>query len=146
MLKARLRNFRLALLCGALALALLAVGIPDYQDPARAVKHLSTVKAAGSFQAPPVTIFRDDFEADRGWIPNPNATDTAAGQWRRDVSGPTSLGGVPLRIGNANIGNHALLMGRSGVSYSRSNEEIGRASCRERGEIMVMAEAMKRNE
>src|SRR5512145_1886709 len=94
MLKARSRKFRLALPCGTLALVILAMSIPGYKDPARAVKHLSPVKAVGLFQAPVITIFRDDFETDRGWIPNPNATDTAAGAWRRDVSGAASSGGV----------------------------------------------------
>src|SRR5262245_49096496 len=113
MLKARSRKFRLALLFGTLALTLLAMSIPDYQDPARAVKHLSTVKAVGPFQTPVVTIFRDDFETDRGWVPSPNSTDTA-GAWRRDVSGLTSLGGVSLQMANASAGNNALVMGGFG--------------------------------
>ena len=82
MLKARSRKFRLALLCGTLVIALLAMSIPNYQYLAHAVKHLSSAKAVGSFQAPVVTIFRDDFETARGWITNPNATDTAASAWR----------------------------------------------------------------
>src|SRR5262245_35917882 len=122
MLNARSGKFRLALLCGTMVLALLAMGILGYQDLARAVKHLSSVEAAGSFQSPALTIFRDDFETDRGWVTNPNATDTAAGAWRRDVSGSTSLSGFSLLTANANVGNHALVMGRSGVAYARSND------------------------
>ena len=66
MLKARSRKFRLALLCGTLVIALLAMCIPNYQYLPYAVKHLSSpAKAVASFQAPVVTIFRDDFETDR---------------------------------------------------------------------------------
>jgi hypothetical protein len=128
MLKARSRKFRLALPCGTLALAILAMSIPGYQDPARAVKHLSPVKAVGLFQAPVVTIFRDDFETDRGWIPNPNATDTAGGAWRRDFSGAASLDGASAQIANAKIGNNALVMGRFGVASPRTDDDGGLSS------------------
>ncbi len=128
MLKERSRKFRLALPCRTLALAILAMSIPVYQDPARAVKHLSPVKAVESFQASVVTIFRDDFETDLGWIPNPNATDTAAGAWRRDVSGPASLDGVSLQIANAKIGNNALVMGRFSGASPRTDDDGGLSS------------------
>src|SRR5262245_59229279 len=128
MLKARSGKFRLALLCGTMVLSLLAMSILGYQDLARAVKHLSSAEAAGSFQAPVVTIFRDNFETGRGWVANPNAADTAADAWRRDVSGSTSLGGVSLQTANVNVGNHALVMGRSGVAYARSNDDNGGVS------------------
>src|SRR5262245_58516643 len=128
MLKARSRKFRLALLCGTLVMALLAMSIPDYQYLARAVKHLSPVEAVGAFQAPVVTIFRDDFETDRGWMPNPNATDTAAGAWRRDVSRPANLGGVSLQMANANVGNNALMMSRFGGTSVRSDDDGGGVS------------------
>jgi hypothetical protein len=104
------------------------MSITSYQDPARAVKHLSREKAAGSSQASVVTIFRDDFETDRGWIPNHNATDTAAGAWRRDVSGPASLDGVSPQIANAKIGNKALVMGRFGGASPRSDDDGGLSS------------------
>jgi hypothetical protein len=128
MLKARSRKFRLALLCGTLVIALLAMSIPNYQYLAHAVKHLSSAKAVGSFQAPVVTIFRDDFETDRGWITNPNATDTAASAWRRDVSAPASLRGDSTQIANANAGNNALVMGRFGGAYARSRDDGGGVS------------------
>jgi aminopeptidase S len=52
-----------------------------------------TVNSAG-----PVTVFFDDFETNKGWIVNPDGTDTAtAGIWERavpatvDLSGPKQL-------------------------------------------------------
>ncbi len=128
MLKARSRKFRMALLCGTLVMALSALSIADYQYLARAVKHLSSARAVGSFQSPVVTIFRDDFETDRGWTTNPNATDTASGAWRRDVSAPANLKGVSPQIANANLGNNALVMGRFGGAYAGSNDDGGGVS------------------
>lgn len=73
--------------------------------------------------APPdgVPVWQDDFEADRGWIPNPDGTDTAtSGQWERGdpdatySSGPKQLGTTPSGLNDLVTGR---LAGSSATSY-----------------------------
>lgn len=45
------------------------------------------------------TIFADDFESDKGWVFNPNGTDTAVtGQWERGNPQGTSFNGIPMQL------------------------------------------------
>jgi hypothetical protein len=56
-------------------------------------------------------VFNDDFEADRGWVVNPGANDTAiAGQWARANPEATNSGGVKQQ-GTTPSGLFALVTG-----------------------------------
>jgi subtilisin family serine protease len=60
---------------------------------------------------PPPGPFSDDFEADRGWVTNPNGTDTATtGQWQRADPAATSSG-ITLQLGTTVSGANDLVTG-----------------------------------
>ncbi|HVK24498.1 MAG TPA: metallophosphoesterase [Actinokineospora sp.] len=69
---------------------------------------------------PPSTVFVDDFETSKGWISNPNGTDTAVtGFWERgDPSDTTDSG--PKQLGTTTSGVNNLVTGRSAGSGAGS--------------------------
>ncbi|HLT12290.1 MAG TPA: S8 family serine peptidase [Micromonosporaceae bacterium] len=70
------------------------------------------VDNGGSTPPPGSTVFTDDFEANRGWVTNPNGTDTATtGQWERGNPAGTSNGGVTLQLNNTTSGSNGLVTG-----------------------------------
>jgi carboxypeptidase T len=62
--------------------------------------------------------FDDDFEIGRGWVVNPDGTDTAgaSGRWARGDPGTTTLHGVTLQRGGVVSGRDALVTGPAGGS------------------------------
>ena len=61
---------------------------------------------------PPVTLFADDFEADRGWVRNLQATDTATtGLFERGDPAATTSSGAK-QLGTTTSGTNDLVTGR----------------------------------
>jgi subtilisin family serine protease len=61
--------------------------------------------------APPGVVFSDDFETDRGWVTNPQGSDTATtGMWERADPEGTSFG-IALQLGETTSGTHDLVTG-----------------------------------
>ncbi len=59
-----------------------------------------------------VTIYSDTFEADTGWVANPNGTDTATvGQWVRGDPAQTTSGTTTLQLGTTVSGTNDLVTG-----------------------------------
>jgi len=79
----------------------------------------------------PVTIFFDNFEANQGWVTNPNGTDTATtGQWERGVPEATSSSG-PKQLGTTVSGVNDLVTGRlAGASVGANDIDGGVTSIR----------------
>jgi aminopeptidase S len=56
-------------------------------------------------------VFSDDFETDRGWVTNPQGSDTATtGMWERADPEGTSFG-IALQLGETTSGTHDLVTG-----------------------------------
>jgi len=63
----------------------------------------------GSPPPPPTVVWSDDFEIDRGWVRNPNGTDTATtGFWSRGTPQATSWNGVITQRGDTTSGVNGL--------------------------------------
>jgi subtilisin family serine protease len=63
----------------------------------------------GSPPPPPTVVWADDFEANLGWIRNPNGTDTATtGFWSRGTPQATSWNGVVTQRGDTTSGVNGL--------------------------------------
>jgi len=75
--------------------------------------------------------FADDFEIARGWVVNPNGTDTAtSGAWSRANPEPTSYLG-PKQLGTTTSGSIALVTGpKAGASIRSYDLDGGRTSVR----------------
>jgi glucose/arabinose dehydrogenase len=53
-----------------------------------------------TYQASAGAVFSDDFSVDRGWVVNPNGSDTATtGQWQRGTPQATSSSGAAMQLG-----------------------------------------------
>jgi extracellular elastinolytic metalloproteinase len=78
-----------------------------------------------------VTVFEDDFEADKGWTTNPNGTDTATtGRWERGDPEATDSGG-PKQLGTTVSGVNDLVTGRvAGLSAGEQDVDGGVTSIR----------------
>jgi hypothetical protein len=79
-----------------------------------------------SCQAGVSVVFSDDFETDRGWIVNPNGTDTATtGRWERGDPEPTDSVGVK-QLGTTTSGLNDLVTGRlAGLSPGANDIDGG---------------------
>ncbi len=88
--------------------------VPSGPQPFALVVTGAATEGAGN---PPVTIFFDDFEIDRGWTRNPLGTDTATtGLWERGDPQDTNSSG-PKQLGTTVSGVNDLVTGRlAGVS------------------------------
>ena len=75
---------------------------------------------------PPATsVFEDDFETDKGWVRNPNATDTATtGLWERGDPQQTSSSGVK-QLGTTVSGVNDLVTARLAGSSVGANDVDG---------------------
>ena len=74
---------------------------------------------------PPVTIFTDDFEADRGWQVNASATDTAtAGRFERGNPDTTTSSGTK-QLGTTVSGSNDMVTGRLAGSSAGANDIDG---------------------
>ncbi len=72
-----------------------------------------------------VPVWQDDFETDRGWIPNPDGSDTATlGQWERDDPQGTFSGG-PKQLGTTPSGTKDLVTGHLAGSSANSYDIDG---------------------
>jgi hypothetical protein len=80
---------------------------------------------------PSVTVFQDDFETDKGWTPNPAATDTATtGRWERGVPQATDSVG-PKQLATTTSGTNDLVTGRlAGASAGENDIDAGVTSIR----------------
>jgi hypothetical protein len=63
---------------------------------------------------PPMKVWDDDFETDKGWMTNPTGADTAAaaGKWERGAPQATTSGGRPMQLGTTVSGVNDLVTGR----------------------------------
>jgi hypothetical protein len=69
--------------------------------------------------------FDDDFEVGRGWVGNPDGTDTATtGRWARAHPAATSSSG-PKQVGNAISGSRVLVTGAAAGSSANANDLDG---------------------
>jgi choice-of-anchor B domain-containing protein len=77
-------------------------------------------------QAGAQVVFTDDFEAARGWTPNPNGTDTATtGRWERGNPEDTNSNG-PKQLGTTTSGANDLVTGRlAGTSVGTHDIDSG---------------------
>jgi subtilisin family serine protease len=74
---------------------------------------------------PPVTVFSDDFETNKGWVANPNATDTATtGKWERGDPEATTSGGTK-QLGTTVSGLNDLVTGRLAGAAAGDNDVDG---------------------
>jgi hypothetical protein len=73
------------------------------------------------------TVFSDDFETDRGWIRNPNGTDTATtGLWERGDPQQTSSSGFVMQAGTCAGGVNCLVTGlAAGASVGENDIDNG---------------------
>jgi hypothetical protein len=85
-----------------------------------------TVTAAGG------DVFFDDFETDKGWVRNPNSTDTATtGLWERGDPEQTASGASVMQLGTTTSGVNNLVTGRlAGVSIGANDVDGGTTSIR----------------
>jgi carboxypeptidase T len=76
--------------------------------------------------------FDDDMEVARGWVVNPDGTDTApsSGRWARGDPQPTSASGVILQPGTTTSGRYALVTGLAAGSSANSYDLDGRTTIR----------------
>ena len=74
-----------------------------------------------------LTVFTDDFETDKGWTRNPNATDTAtSGLWERGDPQATTSGATTLQVGTTPSGVNALVTARlAGASVGANDVDGG---------------------
>ena len=71
-------------------------------------------------------VYNDDFEISRGWVANPDGTDTAtSGPWVRGAPAATSSAGSPIQIGTTTSGILALVTGNSAGATADSNDVDG---------------------
>jgi hypothetical protein len=74
---------------------------------------------------PTTTVFEDDFETAKGWVTNPNGTDTAiSGQWERGDPEATSSG-VALQLGATTSGVNDLVTARLAGASAGANDVDG---------------------
>jgi hypothetical protein len=70
--------------------------------------------------------FNDDFEISRGWLTNPDGTDTAtSGQWVRGVPATTSSAGATIQMATATSGIVTLATGNTAGATAGSNDVDG---------------------
>ena len=70
------------------------------------------------------TVFEDAFEADLGWVVNPDSTDNATGgQWERGAPEMTQFNSVTMQLGAAASGLNALITGLE-AGYSAGSNDI----------------------
>jgi hypothetical protein len=91
-----------------------------------------THTASPTSTAAPSVIFFDDFETDRGWIPNASGSDTAAtGRWERGDPQDTNFGGAPMQLGTTMSGTQNLVTGaQAGTSVGVYDIDGGVTSIR----------------
>jgi hypothetical protein len=83
------------------------------------------VPAAGG-PGPGTTVFADDFEAARGWVTNPNGTDTAtSGQWARGNPETTTSGTTTLQLGTTVSGSNDLVTAAAAGTGAGANDVDG---------------------
>jgi Zn-dependent metalloprotease len=74
-------------------------------------------------------VFTDDFEAARGWVTNPNGTDTATtGQWVRGNPVGTVSGAVTTQLDATPSGVNALVTGTAGGAAGTADVDGGTTS------------------
>lgn len=79
-------------------------------------------------QPPPTGVFSDDFETAKGWVVNPNGTDTAtSGVWERGDPAATDYSG-PKQLGTTTSGVNALVTGRLAGTSASANDLDGVSS------------------
>ncbi len=76
--------------------------------------------------------FDDDFEIARGWVVNPDGTDTApsSGRWARGHPAATSTGAVTLQPGSVPSGRYALITGLAAGSSANADDLDGTTTVR----------------
>lgn len=76
--------------------------------------------------------FDEDFEIARGWVVNPDGTDTApaGGRWSRGHPAATSIGGVTLQPGSVSSGRYALITGLAAGSSVNADDLDGTTTVR----------------
>jgi hypothetical protein len=68
----------------------------------------------------------DDFEMNRGWVGNPDGTDTAtAGMWRIGNPAQVDYLGHPMQLGTTTSGRYALVTGLGAASSTNANDLDG---------------------
>jgi hypothetical protein len=74
---------------------------------------------------PQTVVFSDDFETDKGWVRNPNGTDTATtGLWERGDPEPTDSGGAK-QLGTTVSGANDLVTARLAGAGAGDNDVDG---------------------
>ncbi|MDJ0766154.1 MAG: fibronectin type III domain-containing protein [Myxococcota bacterium] len=76
-------------------------------------------------------LFFDDFETDKGWIVDPNGTDSATtGIWERANPETTSYGGITYQLGTSPSGVYDLVTGALGGGVGTDDIDNGTTSIR----------------
>jgi murein tripeptide amidase MpaA len=78
--------------------------------------------------------FDDDMEVARGWVVNPDGTDTAPmnARWARGVPAATTAGGVLMQPGKTSSGRAALITGLAAGATAGTNDLDGLTTIRSR--------------
>jgi carboxypeptidase T len=75
--------------------------------------------------------FFDDFEGSKGWMADPDATDTAVGgRWQIANPAPTSAGAVPLQLDATTSGSRALVTGTAAGAAPSDHDLDGTTTIR----------------
>jgi hypothetical protein len=86
-----------------------------------------------------VTVFVDDFETNKGWVVNPNGTDTAAtGQWERGDPQATTSNGAK-QLGTTTSGVNDLVTARLAGASAGANDVDGGVTSIRSPEIVLPA-------
>jgi hypothetical protein len=96
--------------------------VPNGPQPFALVVTGDVTEGAGN---PPVTVFFDDFETDKGWVRNAGATDTATtGLWERGDPEATDSGGAK-QLGTTVSGTNDLVTARLAGASAGVNDVDG---------------------
>jgi glucose/arabinose dehydrogenase len=76
-------------------------------------------------------VFEDDFETNKGWLPNQSGDTATAGRWERANPEGTTSGGVTTQLGTTNSGSFDLVTeGTAGASAGVNDIDGGLTSIR----------------
>ena len=101
---------------------------PALYSPERRTALVLTGNATEGAGNPPVVVFEDNFETDKGWVRNAGGADTATtGVWERGDPEATSSSG-PKQLGTATSGVNDLVTGRLAGGSAGANDIDGGAT------------------
>ncbi|HEU4730789.1 MAG TPA: S8 family serine peptidase [Kofleriaceae bacterium] len=101
------------------------ITVRAFNVPSSAQSFALVVSGALGAATPPQVVFSDDFETDKGWTPNPAATDTAVtGRWERANPEATTSSGTKQQ-GTTPSGSFDLVTGGTAGAAAGDNDIDG---------------------